>query len=311
MGIQAGALDPTAVPAANLIASRSNDDFAATSFRQDFVSSGTPVLIRNIFPEEWTIDWLRARLGDHLITARFYGPERFDLPKTQWVDYCKNRTMPFSEYATLLLDGTAGRERIYVANCDVSSTPVMDSIRGPLRTLEERTGLQSNGTSSYSMWLGAPGHTEPLHFDIADGILMNLRGSKHVTLVPPAEAGNLYPFGFFSGGLSPGFSKVYLNKPDFEMFPRMKSAMKARIDLTLGPGEGLFIPIGWWHEVTTLGTGYVCSLNRFWKVQPSRRIFVNRHSSSIFLVNQMFKPLAALARMMQKKPAAAKDQSNS
>ena len=279
-----------------------NSDF----FHKSFVVPGRPVLINEVFDEEWTLSWLEDKLGEYPVGARYYGAERFHLPKTQWKRYCETRTLPFPEFVKLLRDGTAARERIYVANCDVSSTPVVAAIQSQLSNLETRTGLKPNGVSNYSMWLGAPGHTEPLHFDLADGLLMNLRGTKHITLVPPSEAHNVYPFGFFDGGLSPGFSKVYLNQPDLKTYPRMASALKARQEVILGPRQALFLPIGWWHEVTTTGTDYVCSLNRFWRVEPFHRNFVNRYVANIYLVTQMAKPLAAFSGKEPKKPAAQK-----
>ncbi|MFM7427249.1 MAG: cupin-like domain-containing protein, partial [Elainella sp.] len=56
-------------------------------------------------------------------------------------------------------------------------------------------------------------------------------------------------------------------------------ALQHRSDITLQPGELLYIPAGWWHEVTSLtdsspdSDGMVCSVNRFWRVYPTRRAF--------------------------------------
>ncbi|MFB6276222.1 MAG: hypothetical protein ABEI32_08765 [Halothece sp.] len=30
----------------------------------------------------------------------------------------------------------------------------------------------------------------------------------------------------------------------------------------------MYLPAGWWHEVTTLGDEVVCSINRFWHPHP-------------------------------------------
>ena len=46
------------------------------------------------------------------------------------------------------------------------------------------------------------------------------------------------------------FSDVDPERPDLTRFPRFRHARL--FSLTLGPGEGLLIPVGWWHHVRAL-----------------------------------------------------------
>jgi lysine-specific demethylase 8/hypoxia-inducible factor 1-alpha inhibitor (HIF hydroxylase) len=105
---------------------------------------------------------------------------------------------------------------------------------------------------------------------------MQLHGEKHVILFPPSQLKNLYPFPLtvqLRRGLAmrPGYSQTYPASPDFRAFPKLQKALRHRHDVVIGPGDVLFIPAGWWHEITTLGDGMVCSVNRFWHVQPFSR----------------------------------------
>lgn len=74
-------------------------------------------------------------------------------------------------------------------------------------------------------------------------LLAQIEGEKLVALAPPEDEGNLYRKEYFRVPLS-------LFSPDFENFPK---AMNARISrVVLKPGDILFIPDGWFHEVDAL-----------------------------------------------------------
>nr|WP_199316367.1 cupin-like domain-containing protein [Chroococcidiopsis sp. [FACHB-1243]] len=70
------------------------------------------------------------------------------------------------------------------------------------------------------------------------------------------------------------FSNVYPEKLDFVAFSKLKRALEFKQEVILELGEMLYIPMGWWYEVTALGNEMVCSVNQFWGVYPtSRAIF--------------------------------------
>jgi hypothetical protein len=54
------------------------------------------------------------------------------------------------------------------------------------------------------------------------------------------------------------------------------------MEVTLEPGEVLFIPANWWHECSSLSEDYNCSINRFWKVSQLSRLFTNRITPLIY-----------------------------
>src|SRR5262249_58794578 len=105
-------------------------------------------------------------------------------------------------------------------------------------------------------------------------------------LCPPSATQGLYPCETFGGGLAPWISKVYIDRPDFAAFPMLEGALRKRIDVDLGEGEILFIPSGWWHEVTALSEDYVCSVNRFWKVRPLARLSTAPRAAILYGVNK-------------------------
>ena len=99
------------------------------------------------------------------------------------------------------------------------------------------------------IWLG----TESLaaaHFDQPKNLACCVYGKRRFMLFPPEQAENLYP-----GPLhpTPGGQVVTLanlSEPDFEQFPRLKDALDNAWIADLQPGDGLYYPSMWWHEVT-------------------------------------------------------------
>jgi ribosomal protein L16 Arg81 hydroxylase len=94
-------------------------------------------------------------------------------------------------------------------------------------------------------WIGPAGSFTPLHHDLTNNFLCQLVGRKHVKLVPPSETPKLYNDRHV-------FSAVGdLDAAD--LASRFPLAASARFyDLVLQPGEILFIPVGWWHQVRAL-----------------------------------------------------------
>ena len=210
---------------------------------------------------------LEAALGPRELRARLYG-ERIGQPKREWPGYCDFLDVTLAGYARLLASREAHERRIYLAQVPIGGRPEAEA-----EAVARRLGLRA--MSAANLWLGPAGHVEPLHYDPMDGVLMQLRGAKRVRLLPPGQTTDLYPFPLLGGALRPWFSQVYLDAPE-PSFPRLGEALRNAVELTLREGEALYIPAGWWHEVTSLGDDYVISVNRFQQVRPLRRLLAVR-----------------------------------
>jgi hypothetical protein len=108
--------------------------------------------------------------------------------------------------------------------------------------------------ASTRCWMSTRGSVTPLHYDLENGLLAQVIGEKHVVLFPPDEHDRLY----FRGSVFPGAnnfdrqSRVDVHHPDAARFPAFAGATAH--EHVLRPGEMLFLPSNWAHEVETLST---------------------------------------------------------
>jgi hypothetical protein len=98
------------------------------------------------------------------------------------------------------------------------------------------------------IWLGTES-VAAAHFDQPKNIACCVLGKRRFTLFAPDQVDNLYP-----GPLTPTpggqvVTLADLSKPDFTRFPRLKTALENAYIADLEPGDGLYYPSMWWHEV--------------------------------------------------------------
>jgi hypothetical protein len=94
--------------------------------------------------------------------------------------------------------------------------------------------------------------TAPTHYDMSDNIAAVVAGRRRFTFFPPEQLPNLYvgPLEFTPAGQPT--SLVPLAAPDLERFPRFSKALEAAQVAELEPGDAVYIPYMWWHNVESL-----------------------------------------------------------
>ncbi|GGF81176.1 cupin-like domain-containing protein [Alteromonas lipolytica] len=98
------------------------------------------------------------------------------------------------------------------------------------------------------IWIGTES-VAAAHFDQPKNIACCVLGKRRFTLFPPEQVENLYP-----GPLSPTpggqvVTVANLDEPDLSKFPRLQTALENAYIADLEPGDGLYYPSMWWHEV--------------------------------------------------------------
>ncbi|XP_046399477.1 tRNA wybutosine-synthesizing protein 5-like [Ischnura elegans] len=92
------------------------------------------------------------------------------------------------------------------------------------------------------------------HYDVMDNVLVQVRGKKTAILFNPNDSLNLYLVGDKS-------QIIDVDDVDNPQFPRFKKAI--RYECQLLPGDILFIPALWLHNVRPLD--FSVAVNVFWK----------------------------------------------
>ncbi|XP_065673076.1 tRNA wybutosine-synthesizing protein 5 [Hydra vulgaris] len=92
------------------------------------------------------------------------------------------------------------------------------------------------------------------HYDVMDNILLQIKGTKKVVFFSPKDALNLY----LNGDKS---EIIDIKNTDYEKYPKFKCVN--RYSCKIYPGDVLFIPALWFHNVTAID--FSISVNVFWK----------------------------------------------
>jgi hypothetical protein len=117
-----------------------------------------------------------------------------------------------------------------------------------------------------SIWIGTRTRIAA-HNDFPNNLACCAVGHRRFTLFPPDQFADLYigPLEFTPAGRP--VSMVDLHKPDFDLFPRFREALKTAQVAELEPGDAIFIPSMWWHHVEALDPFNVL-VNYWWRDSP-------------------------------------------
>ena len=110
------------------------------------------------------------------------------------------------------------------------------------------------------LWIGPKGSLTALHNDGSDNLMCQYVGRKYLKLFPPSQIKWLYTTGF-----GPSWSGIPDPRtPDLVKFPLFARARS--VDVTLNPGEILYLPARWSHFVLNLEISVMVN---FWH-EPSK-----------------------------------------
>lgn len=98
------------------------------------------------------------------------------------------------------------------------------------------------------IWIGSR-ITVAAHFDEARNIAIVASGRRRFTLFPPEQVDNLYIGRLDFTPAGQPISLVDLRAPDFDTFPKYRTALESALSVELAPGDAVYIPAPWWHHV--------------------------------------------------------------
>jgi hypothetical protein len=102
------------------------------------------------------------------------------------------------------------------------------------------------------LWIGNASRAST-HYDGSNNIAAVVAGSRRFALFPPEQTRNLYVGPLENTIAGQPTSMVDLENPDLARYPRFAQAMDSMLVAELEPGDALFIPAFWWHDVKASG----------------------------------------------------------
>lgn len=119
------------------------------------------------------------------------------------------------------------------------------------------------------IWLGNA-ITTPTHLDEWNNIGCVACGRRRFTLFPPEQIANLYigPLDYAPTGAP--MSLVQLATPDFQRYPKFRTALAASVSAELAAGDAIYIPPLWWHHVESLES-FNLLVNYWWHAMPGQQ----------------------------------------
>ncbi|MCB9761229.1 MAG: cupin-like domain-containing protein [Alphaproteobacteria bacterium] len=212
------------------------------TLRDDFHARNRPLVLTRLDPrpaalDRWGFDALAARIGDVPVAVN---TRRQDARSPAHIEQHAEEVSfgAFLERART----TPGDDAYLVSKNGLLANPAFAALFEDLQPLPAflDPGVFPKGVS---LWIGPAGTVTPLHFDTHDVLLVQVVGRKRLRLLPPDHPG-LYAH-------MDGYHCRYdVEHPELEARAGVSAA--DALDVVLSPGEALFLPVGWWHDVRAL-----------------------------------------------------------
>lgn len=150
----------------------------------------------------------------------------------------------------------------YLSQCCLySSEPSTIQISLPAVHDHRPAILKSMTIDTVNLWMNIDRSQSTLHYDANHNLLLVLQGSKTIYLFSPELTSVIEPKSIFCE--SPNHSNLpfmRIKEISEELLKDSKYERKGFV-ITVNPGEAIFIPEGWWHQVES--TKYTVALN-YW-----------------------------------------------
>jgi hypothetical protein len=231
------------------------------AFLSRFYALNRPVILQGEMADwpaltRWTPEYLQAAIGARPV--EYQGGRLLDRQFEMHKD-AHRREAPFDFFLDQILQPGAANDAYITAYNSERNASAFSALHPDQRFLEkflDRGAAAPHGM----MWIGPGGTVTSLHHDLTNNFIAQVVGRKRIKLAPAADVGKLYNHRHV-------FSEITdLEDPsvDLSRYPRL-AALRI-YDVLLQPGEILFVPLGWWHQVKALEFSITITFTNFlWK----------------------------------------------
>lgn len=225
--------------------------FSKEAFNREILA-GVPILFKDFHERRINPHMVRDSVGDMAISVKSgnYGDPKYGDGDSHFHRSTSYKST-MKDFVNQVIDGGLTKDGSvpYAGNIECDSK-CEEKMLGKGKAFRFPFYKKMRKTAKF--WVSKKGTLTPLHRDTADNLIVQLWGTKSWTLFPVRKdcADRLYynP----SPVASSERSLVNITNPNFEKFPAFKGVMDdfART-VIIEPGDLLFLPVGWGHEVRT------------------------------------------------------------
>jgi hypothetical protein len=229
------------------------DDLDRSEFHARYWLPSRPVLLTEATQklgavERWSLEGFREELGDLEIEVNSGRTRAARKSATEK----ERETMRLGAFIDEVI-GSAGNERYIVSKNGLLARPELRHLEAdlvPLPAFLDPPKLPSG----VSLWLGPAGTFSPAHFDPHGVLLVQVAGRKRVRLVPPDQLALVEDM------------DGYYARPDLDddaLHAHPEFDPESVVQTILERGHALFVPAGWFHEITALEPSLTLSFLTF------------------------------------------------
>ncbi|CAG1018365.1 hypothetical protein BURC_03134 [Burkholderiaceae bacterium] len=213
-------------------------------FVERYVRGCRPVVLTDVAEDwpamkRWSPQDLQQRFG-HLMVEIQDGRNadpRFEENKLE-----HRRTVRLSDFVDRVIAGGPTNDYYMTANNEVLRRPEFQPLLADIGRLPPACDPAALAERS-SFWFGPAGTLTPLHHDTIMLFHTQVVGRKRWRFISPLETPRLYNYNNV-------FSPIDLDRPDLIRYPAF-AGVKV-LDVIVEPGETVFLPLAWWHQVSSL-----------------------------------------------------------
>lgn len=224
-------------------------------------ASETPIILKGLI-REWTlvkkglenpntaVEYLKSHYNGKPSSAYFGSPDiagryfynedlsdcNFSIKKTQLNEFLDNIIKHLND---------AKPPSFYIASNDINQH--FPSLLTSNNLHFDKT-VFGNVEPRASIWIGNKTLVS-CHYDVLSNMACCAIGHRRFTLFPPDQIENLYPGPFHPTPGGQVVSMVDFKHPDFAKYPKFRNALAHGMIADLSPGDALFLPTMWWHQV--------------------------------------------------------------
>ena len=189
--------------------------------------------------QRWSPADLKARFGHVDVEIQ---AERSADPKFEENKLAHRRVARLSVFVDQVLNGGPTNDYYMTANNEALRRPEFAPLLADIGGLPRICDPAQLAARS-SFWFGPAGTVTPLHHDTLMLFHTQVVGRKRWRFISPLQIAHLYNYNNV-------FSPIDLDRPDLHRYPDFAKAEV--LEVIVEPGETVFLPLGWWHQVTSL-----------------------------------------------------------